>query len=135
MNRTLAKTAAGIIFALTVAAVSASVEAGRGGGNQGGGHSGGFGNNGGFSNSSMSNSGAMYGGGRASDYGQQKGSGSSKSQHKYQHQHQHRYQKGKGGGHGQAERQQYDDFQGWLNQSQGKTQNRVNTQTTSQDSL
>lgn len=133
MNRTLVKTAAGIIFSLTVVAMSASVEAGKGGGSRGGGQSGGFGNSGGSGNSSMSNSGAMYGGSRASDYGQQKGSGSSKSQHKHQNQHQYRYRKGKGGGQGQVERTQYSDFQGWLDQSQTttqtKTQNRVNTQT------
>ena len=136
MNRTLMKTAVGIVFSITVAAMSVSVQAGRGGGgNSGGGHSGGFGNSSGFGNSGMSNRGAAYGGSRSSEYGRQQGSGSSKSQHKHQNQHQHRYQKGKGGGHGQVERQQYSDFQGWLDQSQTRTQNRVKTQTMSQDRL
>lgn len=131
MNNQFMTTFTSIVLAITVAASSGVVEAGRGGGNGGGSHSGGdFG----------SGNGAMYGSGPSTVYGYE-----TRNSNQYRHQHQHRYRNGNGdhaagSGTGQYNDDKYlnqQDFQAWLNQDRSKaqTQNHNQVQNMAQDGL
>ena len=131
MNNQFKTTFTSILLAITVAAASGVVEAGRGGGNGAGSHSGG-----GFG----SGNGAMYGSGPATGYGYE-----TRNSNQYRHQRQHQYRSGNGGnaagpGTGQYSDDKYlnqQDFQAWLNQDQSKarTQNHNQVQNMAQDGL
>jgi hypothetical protein len=119
MNKNSRNVFSSILLAITVLAASGSVVAGKGGSN-GGAQAGGSGSG----NTAMNRGNSSAGNG----FGQrnQSANGASSSQNKYQYQHQHQYRYGKGG----SERQQYSDFEGWLNQGQSgeRNQNRYQLQ-------
>lgn len=127
MNKQLKTTFTGILLAITVAATSAVVEAGKGSGKGGG---------------SGSGNGATHGSGPSTGYGY--GTRNS-NQYKYQHQHQYQYRNGNGdhaagSGSGQFNDDKYlnqQDFQAWLeqNQSKARTQNHNQVQNMAQDGL
>jgi len=133
MNTKFKATFTSILLAITVAATSGIVEAGRGSGNGGGGgnHSGG-----GFG----SGNGAMNSSGPSTGYGYEM-----RNSNQYKYQHQHRYRNGggdhaAGSGTGQYKDDKYlnqQDFQAWLNQNQSKAriQNHNQVQNMAQDGL
>jgi len=133
MNNQFKTTFTSILLAITVAATSGFVEAGRGGAGNGGG---GSHNCGDFS----SGNGAMYGSSPSTGYGYE-----TRSSNQYRHQHQHQYRNGNGGIAAGSGAEQYSDdnylnqqdFQAWLNQNRSKaqTQNHNQVQNMAQDGL
>ena len=114
MNFRCSRAMVGMLYAVTLAAMSVSAEAakaGSGGGVSNGGYAGG--------GSSMMPNSQRTGG---YSYAHQNRSGANDNEYRYQHrhQHQHRIQSGKETGAAYTERRQYSDFQGWLNQGQSK---------------